>query len=79
MAKKETTLKKFEAVALDKEKAQQIKGGYMDISQMSFIQTAPNYVGWGEIEIRSNGFAVAGLESPVPAASTPVGSLRRGR
>jgi len=79
MAKKETSLHKFEAVALDKEKARQIKGGYMDITQMSFIQTAPNYVGWGEVEIRSNGFAVASFESSVSSAITPTGCLKRGR
>lgn len=79
MAKKETSLQKFETVALGKEKAQQIKGGYMDISQMSFIQTAPNFVGWGEVEIRSNGFAVASFDSPVSSAIAPAGCLKRGR
>lgn len=79
MAKKETSLQKFETLALSKEKAQQIKGGYMDISQMSFIQTAPSFVGWGEVEIRSNGFAVAAFESPVASAITPTGCLKKGR
>ena len=57
MAKEKTTLKRFETVALPKEKAQQIKGGYK-VSTLPRAQPSPGFVGWGEVEIRNNGLQV---------------------
>lgn len=78
MAKNKPTLKKFEAVALPREQAQQIKGGYRDMSQFPFVQPAPSFVGWGEIEIRSNGFSVTAFEG-IGLMPTPPPPSGRGR
>ncbi|MBK7406725.1 MAG: hypothetical protein IPJ40_00805 [Saprospirales bacterium] len=67
MAKEKKTLKKFEAVALPKEKAQQIKGGYRDLSAFPRTDPAPSFVGWGEVEIRKPVSVFAGLTSGPPA------------
>lgn len=68
MAKKETSLKKFESVALEGEKARQIRGGLSDVSQLPSVYAAHNLVGWGEIEIRSAGFSLSTLQGPVSMA-----------
>ena len=59
MAKEKKTLKKFEAVVLPVEQAQQIKGGYK-VSTLPRTETAPGFIGWGEVEIRSKGFQILG-------------------
>lgn len=68
MEKEKKTLKKFEAVALPKEKAQQIKGGYRDLYAFPRIDTAPSFVGWGEVEIRTSASTFAGLTSGPPVS-----------
>lgn len=64
MAKEKQTLAKFEAVALPREQAQQIKGGYK-VSTLPLTQPAPGFIGWGEVEIRSKSFRIASFPTGV--------------
>jgi hypothetical protein len=56
MAKKKDTLKRFEAVALPKETALRVKGGYRNSHIPTLIDPGTKFIGWGEIEIRTGQF-----------------------
>ena len=68
MAKEKSTLKKFQTVAMPREKAKKVKGGYRDLSNVSFVATAPSFIGWGEVEIRK---PITGFTGPSSGLITP--------
>jgi len=67
MAKEKQTLAKFEAVALPREQALQIRGGYKTSSSLPRTRPRADFIGWGEVEIRSNSFRVVSIPDQTAA------------